>query len=57
MTNKYRVEVKGNEWGNRGYTVYAETKQEAKEKVYGLELEKRIPAEKIEILSVKRVDK
>lgn len=57
MTNKYRVEVKGNEWGNRGYTVYAETKQEAEEKVYGLELEKRIPAEKIKILSVKRVDK
>ena len=57
MTNKYRVEVKGNEWGNRGYTVYAETEQEAEEKVYGLELEKRIPAEKIEILSVKRVDK
>ena len=57
MTNKYRVEVKGNKWGNRGYTVYAETEQEAREKVYGLELEKRIPAEKIEILSVKRVDK
>lgn len=57
MTNKYRVEIKGNEWGNRGYIVYAETEQEAEEKAYGLELEKRIPVEKIEILSVKRVDK
>ena len=57
MTNKYEVTVKGNKWGDRVYTVYAETKQEAEEKAYGLELEKRIPAEKIKILFVKRVDK
>ena len=57
MTNKYEVTVKGNKWGDRVYTVYAETKQEAEEKVYGLELKKQIPAEKIKILFVKRVDK
>lgn len=57
MTNKYEVEVKGSKWGNRVYTVYAETEQEAEVKAYGLELEKQIPAEKIEILFVKRVDK
>lgn len=57
MTNKYEVTVKGNKWGDRVYTVYAETEQEAEEKAYGLELKKQIPAEKIEILFVKRVDK
>lgn len=57
MTNKYEVEVKGNKWGNRVYTVYAETEEEAKLKVYGLELKKQIPSEKIKILSAKRVDK
>lgn len=57
MTNKYKVTVKGNKWGDRVYTVYADTEEEAKLKVYGLELEKRIPAEKIKILFVKRVDK
>ena len=57
MTNKYEVTVKGNKWGDRGYTVYAETEQEAEEKAFGLELKKQIPAEKIEILFVKRVDK
>ena len=57
MTNKYRVEVKGDEWGNRGYIVYAESEEEAKLKVFGLELKKQIPSEKIKILSAKRVDK
>lgn len=57
MTNKYKVEVKGNKWGNRCYTVYAESEEEAKLKVFGLELKKQIPSEKIKILSAKRVDK
>lgn len=57
MTNKYKVTVKGNKWGDRVYTVYAETEEEAKLKVYGLELKKQIPSEKIKILSAKRVDK
>ena len=57
MTNKYKVTVKGNKWGDRVYTVYAETKQEAEEKAFGLELKKQIPSEKIKILSAKRVDK
>lgn len=57
MTNKYKVTVKGNKWGDRVYTVYAETEEEAKLKVFGLELKKQIPSEKIKILSAKRVDK
>ena len=57
MTNKYKVTVKGNKWGDRVYTVYAETEERAKEKAYSLELEKKVPTEKIKILFVKRVDK